>query len=188
MRRKYLLGANTDKELVFAEMEITNRNGYPEFTASFDCVRPFTEDEVNVTEYYESLVDEMDAKWKWEQCERYDCKPSELAECLADDNGDEVMDIKDCSLYPEIITVDDTDYYFESGSCGQHDTRDEMAICTSQNIYNRIHELWDKYHLKEVDQAVFQEFNNIVIAYDSMFKNEEEEKEWIADYIKMEVE
>ena len=29
---KYLLGATTDKELVFGEFKVTTRNGYPEFT------------------------------------------------------------------------------------------------------------------------------------------------------------
>ena len=45
---KYLLGATKDKEIVFVELEITTWNGYSEFTASFDTVRPFTVNRINM--------------------------------------------------------------------------------------------------------------------------------------------
>lgn len=179
MKEKYLLGATNDNEIVFAEFEVTTRNGYPEFRASFDCVRPFTADEVNATEYYEELIEQMDANWKWEQVERYDCAPSELAERLAEEYGEDVQDIRDCSLYPEIIDVDGTDWYFESGSCGQHDTRGDMAIFTSQNLYDRIHTLWDKYHLQRVDDDVISEVEAIRAAFENI-----DEQEWISDFIR----
>lgn len=38
---KVLLGVDRNQELVFGEFGITYRNGYPEFFASFDTVRPF---------------------------------------------------------------------------------------------------------------------------------------------------
>lgn len=179
MREKYLLGATEENELVFGEIAITTRNGYPEFAASFDRVRPFTADEVDATDYYESLIEEMDSKWCWEQVTRFDCSPSELAERLADENGEDVMDIRDCSLYPEIIDVDGTDWYFESGSCGQHDTRGEMAIYTSKNLYNRIHALWDSYHLERVDDDVISEVEAIRAAFENI-----DEQEWISDFIR----
>lgn len=33
MRKKVLLGVDVNNEIVFGEMEITHRNGYPEFSA-----------------------------------------------------------------------------------------------------------------------------------------------------------
>ena len=57
---KYLLGTTTDKELVFGEFKVTTRNGYPEFTAYFDTVKPFKKDDIDAKEYYENLIDEMD--------------------------------------------------------------------------------------------------------------------------------
>ena len=51
MRNKYLLGANRDNELVFGEFEITYRNGYAEFTASFNTVRPFNGENFDLEEF-----------------------------------------------------------------------------------------------------------------------------------------
>ena len=48
-KTRYLLGATEDLEIVFGEFGVTTRNGYTQFTASFDCVRPFTADEVDAT-------------------------------------------------------------------------------------------------------------------------------------------
>ena len=178
MRNKYLLGATHDNEIVFAEIEVTTRNGYPEFTASFNCVRPFTADEVDATEYYESLIDEMDKEWKYDQCEHYDCAPSDLAERLAEENGEDVTDTRDCSLYNETINIDGVEWYFQSGSCGQHDTRGEMKAYTNRSAYNQIHGLWDKYHLKAVDQAVIEKVNQIGKTLAKI-----DETEWISDYV-----
>lgn len=178
MSKKYLLGATRDNEIVFAEFGITERNGYPEFTASFDTVRPFRASEVDATEYYEQLIDEMDAKWVLEQLRNYDCAPSELAERLADDAG-EVDEVRDCSLYPEQYDIDGEEWHFESGSCGQHDTRGDMAIYTSRNLYDRIHALWDKYHLQHVGQDVIDEVNAIRAAFENI-----DEQEWISDFIR----
>jgi hypothetical protein len=182
-RRKVLLGATKDGEIVFGEFEITNRNKYPEFTASFDTVRPFTADDLEDAEdYYESLLDDCyDDAAKYKLCEQYDCSPSELAENMANENGSDPMNIRDCSLYPEIIDVDGTDYYFESGSCGQHDTRNEMYAYTDKDAYDSLHELWDKYHLKNIADApeVVESFAKIISSLSDI-----DETEWIADYIR----
>jgi hypothetical protein len=179
MREKYLLGATKDSEIVFGELEITTRNGYPELTASFDTVRPFTADSYSPLSYYESLIDEMDKAWKYDQCEHYDCSPSELAGRMADDAGDDPRDTMDCSLYPEEIDVDGTNWYFESSSGGQHDARDDMAVYTNKDAYDRIHALWDEYHLKHVDEDVVKEADAIRAALEGI-----DEEEWIADYIR----
>jgi len=177
MSEKYLLGATQDNEIVFAEFGITERNDYPEFTASFNCVRPFPASEVDATEYYDQLIDDMDDAWILEQLRRWDCAPSELAEKLAEEAG-EVDEVRDCSLYPEQYDIDGEEWHFESGSCGQHDTRGEMAIMTSQNLYH-IHALWDAHHLKKVDAAVIAEVDAIKAAFADI-----DEEEWITDYIR----
>lgn len=61
------------------------------------------------------------------------------------------METLDCSLYPNIINVDDEDYIFVSSSCGQHDTRDEVEEFVDKKLYDDIHELWDNYHLKNIE-------------------------------------
>ena len=173
-RNKYLLGVNNYGELVFGEFEVTERNGYPEFLASFFTVFPITEADVDAEEYYEILVEGMDDSWV------YDCSYSELLDKLACDNGTEVYNIRDCSLYPEEIDVDGITYYFESSSCGQHDTREEgMKLFTNQNAYDKLHELWDLYHLKKVDEEVIAEVQEL-----HKTLNEIDEVEWIADWIR----
>lgn len=147
MSKKYLLGTTKDREIVFAEFGVSNRNGYPEFSACFDTVEPFTEDDVNATEYYESLVDEMDKEWRYNMCERLNCTPNDLPEALAEADGAEPQDIRDCSIYPEVINVGGVDYYFESCSGGQHDTRGEMEEYVDKQAYERLHMIWDKWHL-----------------------------------------
>ena len=101
----YILGATEAGELVFVEFGITHRNGYPEFTASFNGVRPFTEEEaISPEEYFEMLVDDMGNDEKWDLCEQNDLRPSELAEWIMQNNGSKIQDYIDCSLYPKLST------------------------------------------------------------------------------------
>ena len=135
MRKKYLLGVNNNGELVFGEFKVTERNGYPEFTASFNTVFPI---------------------------------------------GASIYDIRDCSLYSEKIDVDGITYYFESSSCGQHDTRkDGMKLYTNQKAYDKLHEFWDLYHLKKVDEEVIKEVQELHEVLSKI-----DEKEWIENWIK----
>lgn len=180
MRKKYLLGVTNNGELVFGEFKVTKRNGYPEFTASFNTVFPITEDEVDAEEYYENLIEGADDSWVLERLKIYDCPYTELPERLVIDNGASIYDIRDCSLYSEEIDVDGITYYFESSSCGQHDTRkDGMELYTNQKAYDKLHELWDLYHLKKVDEEVIKEVQELHEVLSKI-----DEKEWIENWIK----
>lgn len=178
---KVLLGVDKNQELVFGEFGITHRNGYPEFSASFDTVRPFMGDNYDLEEYFEEWQEGLDKEYLYDQCVRFNCKPSELAEKLAGECYD-VRDALDCSLYPECYEVDGESWYFESGSCGQHDSRkDGMEIYTNQSIYDKLHELWDAYHLKKVDSGVIAQVENLAKMCEDI---QEHEEEWIKDYIR----
>lgn len=173
-----LLGATKDNELVFAEFGVSNRSGYDEFTASFDTVRPFDGDSVDISYYYQCIVDDMDKDWLIDKCDEYDCKPSDLAEKMAD-NCYDITEVVDCSLYPETYIINNADWYFESMCCGQHDTRDDMAEYVDEKAYNELHELWDKYHLHKVDSGVIDKVRQIA---DALSKTNAEE--WITDYVR----
>ena len=160
MRRKYLLGATVDKELVFEEIEVRDWNGHPEFSASFDTVRPINGNDYDLEEYFEGWLEDIDAQWKWDDCVKRDCSPNELAAELADE-CDDPRDALDCSLYPECVEVDGEDWYFESGSCGQYDTRDIMETYINKAAYDKLIALWDKYHLKEIDDTVEAEIKEV---------------------------
>lgn len=178
MRRKYLLGATTDREIVFGEFEVTTRNGYPEFTASFDTVRPFNDDDVDLTDYFENFVYDIGKEAAYDLCERNMCSPQDLPEILADECTDP-RDALDCSIYPEEMNIDDKYWYFESSCGGQHDTREDMDEYTNKEAYDLLHELWDAYHLKKVDNEVVDKVNKLVDILEEV-----DEEEWIEDYIR----
>ena len=179
MREKYLLGATVYNELVFGEFELRDRNGYKEFSASFNTVTPFNAENYDLEEYYEGWIDGLDKEYLYDLCVRFDCKPSELPSELADECYD-VRDALDCSLYPEEIMVDGESWCFESSSCGQHDTRkDGMEVFVNEEAYNLLHTLWDNYHLKKIDEEVIKQVENIVEMLSSV-----NEEEWIVNYIK----
>jgi hypothetical protein len=183
MREKYLLGVNNNNELVFGEFEVTHRNGYAQFSASFSTVRPFNGDDYDLTEYYESYIWGEDKATLYDLCENFDCRPSELAEYLADDCYD-IRDALDCSLYPECYEVDGNNYYFESCSCGQHDTREDgMKVYVNKEAYDILHDLWDNYHLKEVDDTIISKVEKL-----KEILSETPEEAWIVDYIENNIE
>ena len=191
MSIKYLLGATADKEIVFAEFSATHPRYWSkekgnwtdetvrEFSASFDTVRPFVGSDYDLEEYYEGWMDGLDKADLYDLCERHWCSPQDLPGKLAEECYD-VRDALDCSLYPEVINVDETDWYFESGSCGQHDTREDgMDEYVNEEAYNLLHELWDKYHLKPIDEDGIKQMQRVVELLDEV-----DEEEWIADYIR----
>lgn len=180
---KVLLGANEYNEIVFGEFEVKpsyNGDGY-EFSASFFTVAPTRVDDVDLDDYYEALVDDMmhDGKWLWMQCDEYDCKPSDLAYEMAS-GIDDIRDILDCSLYPNIITVNGSDWVFESMSCGQHDTRNSMTEYVDKDSYNKLHDLLDNYRNKNVDADVIAEVDELA---KKMYHDDTFIESWIADYI-----
>lgn len=180
MRNKYLLGATQNKELVFGELEITTRNNFQEFSASFDVVIPFDGDDFDLEEYYEDWIEDLDKECLYDLCERNWCAPQELANALAK-NCVDVRDAIDCSLYPEVVEVDGVDYYFESSCCGQHDTREDMECYTNKEAYDLVIELWDKYHLKEIDEEGVEKMKKTMKLLETI-----DEEEWIANYIQKE--
>ncbi len=127
-------------------------------------------------------MDCMSSDEKWEICERFGLRPSELCDYLRDINGDDPRDIVDCSLYPNIITVDDIDYYFRSMTSGQYDSRsdmdDEDAEFVDKGIYNELHKIWDKYHLKKVGGDVI-----FIVNWMKEKLGKVDEEKWIRDYI-----
>ncbi len=170
MRRKVLLGVNTDKEIVFGEMEITHRNGYPEFTASFNIVRPFNGDEVNLEDYFEGYADErqVGAEYVLEQCRNHNCSPQELPRELAEE-CDNVRDVIDCSLFSEEYEI-------------RNENGDIEHWYVDKKAYDELHELWDKYHLKEVDEEkITKQMDDIENRLNVDWED------WITDYIRKEL-
>lgn len=183
MEHKILLGVNNENEIVFADVEIRTRNGYEEFAASFEMVYPFagTSEVIQdiIYEYYEGFVGGIDDAWKYQLCEQYDCKPSELVDELAN-SCEDVRDAIDCSLYPEFIYIDGKEWYFESRSCGQADPEEiGMKKYTNERLYRLIYDTWKKYHLQKADDVCKNAYIEILELDEDI-----DETGWIGEYIK----
>lgn len=166
METKVLLGITKDKYIIFGDFEITTRNGYKEFTASFDSVIPTENIETDGVEYYEEVLSCYTDGDKYELCERYDCKPSELAQEMAADEGvNTLYDTLDCSLYSNLIDVDGVEYCFESSSCGQHDIfedEEEFEEFTDEDATKKLYKYWKQYHLKEITDEQEKDINQLL--------------------------
>lgn len=174
----YLLGSTKDNDIVFGEFKIANLNEHAKFSASFDVVHPFRGSSIYGTGAWEYRLDDYDNDWKYQRCEEFDCAPSELAVNLANEYND-VMDLIDCSLYDEVYTIYNDDWYFESIDCGQCDTSDEMLEYVNKDAYDELIDLWNNYHLETVDDSIIEKVKQI----DSKLSDVDEE-EWITDFIK----
>ena len=178
MRKQLLVGATTDNELVFANLEVRTWNGHPEFSASFDTVHPFNMEEIDLEEMAKNYLEGCDREMLYDLCEEYDCSPSNLLNVYAKNTSiDEIMDL---SLYSNYINIDGAEWRFKSSGCGQQDTRNNMNIYVNKKLYNRIIKLWDKYHLKEISEDIQEEIEKIITQLEEI-----EEEQWIRDYIKM---
>lgn len=183
MRRRIFLGFTKDDEIVFGEIEFNNQN---EFTASFDVSYPIELGENEQYDYYENFIDEMDKEYIFQLLDEYNCAPSELAEKLVNDTP--ISETFDNSLYPEefdsVEGVNET-VYFLASRCGQADTRDLMQIYTDKSIYDMIHELWDKYHLKGSIDSNNEDYNKVNKLLDDidLFNSENDEREIVENWL-----
>lgn len=162
MRKKFLLGVKENCILI-GEIEITDRNGYKEFTASFDEGEAFRINDIDFTTECESLWECYDAQAKLDLL--YD----------GDRTRDEVFDdwtrysdyheFIDCSCTDIEISIDDELINFQTTSCGQHDIREYSDfnnwIFTNKKAFDLIMELWDGFHLKKITEKQEKKFNKI---------------------------
>ena len=174
---KILLGTTKNNDVVFGNFGITKRNGYKEFAASFDVVSPRIITSEDIEMYYEDFAENYGKEYAYDMCIRYDCKPSELARLLAEDSS--VYDTFDLSLFPEEIEIEGDTWYFESSSCGQCDTKDDMELYVNKEVYDKLQALWTNHHLKEVGEEVEKE-----IEYILKESSQVDELEWIENYIR----
>ena len=182
MERKILLGATEDGTIVFANVEIRERI----FSASFDEVRPVEVTDEYLRERVEGMLDCMDALSTLEMLEAYGCRPSELVDYFIRDQlwNWGVEGILDISLYPESFSIEgyDGEIYFESESCGQHDTR-EYLIPINKEFSEWLHSLWDTHHLCSLTDEEVDNVERIIREYEDEVGDIEE---WIQNWFEEE--
>jgi hypothetical protein len=157
---KFILGFNEQGSLVLGSFRIRENDSKKEFCASFEEVEPFVATDSYILERLENLVEGMDSDLKFEICERFDVRPSELAETIYQYDG--IESAVDISLFPYSFEVDgaEDDVYFESGGCGQVDVFEGFGdgdLFVSEEFYNLIRDTWKEYHLNEIPEDKLEE-------------------------------
>lgn len=179
---KFLLGATRSGCIVFGEFGFGYSHDQPPyFSASFDTVRPFNEDDID-ERYVEDYLGGFDKETLYDMCENYHCAPQDLAEEYFEDNP--VTEIVDCSLYPEEINIRGNVFAFESDACGQHDCLDEMDEFVDEVAVRKLFGLWNSFHLytpktDKEQKDLENQVDEIVAAL-----SETSELDWIENYIK----
>lgn len=177
---KVLLGGTEEGTLVFADIHVGGEHrNY--FSVSFSEVRPFLATDEFLRERAENYIDDVDKEFLDDLCERFDCKPSELAdELVGEANSIGIELLVDISLYPESYSIEGygDEVYFESESCGQHDTR-EYLIPIDPEFSEWLHSLWDNHHLKQLPEEEYGNIKDKVEEYLGTF----DESEWIEKWL-----
>ena len=155
-RKEFLLGIEENK-IFTGEIEITTRNHYKEFAASFNVGEAFDIGDINeeyINEYYENLWDCFDAEQKLNYLQDGEITKTELFEDWQ--YNEDYKNIIDCSCTDfELTLKNGKNINFETSSCGQHDIREENfenIIFTDKKAVLLILELWDKYHLENIEK------------------------------------
>lgn len=193
IRKNFLLGVNKEEgKIYFGEIEITTRNGYKEFTASFDVGEAFDIDDIDLQEQCQDLWDCYDAQQKLDLL--YD--GDRTREDVFDDwtRYSDYKEFKDCSCtdYETELNNGQT-INFETTCGGQHDIREDKEefnniIFTDKKAVDLILELWDKYHLKNIENNIQDVENKINEILKRIDKYSDRKYENIENFIKSNIE
>jgi len=193
IRKNFLLGVNKEENRIYlGEIEITTRNGYKEFTASFDVGEAFDIDSIDLQEQCENLWECYDAQQKLDLLynggrTRYDVFKDWT-------RHSDYKEFRDCSCtdYETKLNNGQT-INFESICGGQHDIRENEEeynniIFTDKKAVDLILELWDKYHLKNIEQNLQEIETKINEILKRIDKYNDGEYENIKNFIKANIE
>lgn len=175
IRKEYFIGGSKDLHSIFTmELEVTYRNGYQEFTASFNEGELVNIDEQNenARDWYSMLFDEVDAETKLRYLEDGDITKKEWIEnCLRDEY--DYRERIDCSCTDYELYKNGSTWNFETCGCGQHDPRDCEYFIPVNETVNELLKFWDVHHLKEITD---DEKNELLKLCDKMEEFEDIEK------------
>lgn len=162
---QFLLGV-MGNQIVLGEIEIRDWNGYDEFSASFDVGEAFNIDlnEEEIKDYWYDYWDILTDTQKLEILEDGEITKQDWI----DDKlyNTYYADIKDCSCTDLEMDFNGITINFETISCGQCDVREDVCfnqmIFTNKEAFDMLMNLWDNYHLKEIDDSGKEQFNKII--------------------------
>ena len=192
MRKTILLGVNGNT-IYTGEFEVTTRNGYKEFTASFNIGWAFDVNNIDdsAEQYFEELWNNSDDERKLELLQ-----DGEITKAEARDNF--INDTYYYTGYRAFIDCSCTDYEvddltsgdtinFETVACGQVDIREEpdfeKTVFTNKEAVMKLLELWDNFHLKEITEAQEKEIGSLLDSMSSYEPYEDKFEDFIRNNI-----
>ena len=175
-RKTYLLGV-VDNTILTCDIEKRYKlNNCNEVSVCFDVGELIDVDNIDedyIRDYFEELFDCMDSDTKRNWLENGDITKDEWLDkksCESD-----YRDVYDCSCTDYEITVNDTNYNFESTCGGQHDIRKEdnfnKFIFTNKKAFNLIMKLWDNYHIKKLSDEENEKVDDMIGEIDTLLNN-----------------
>lgn len=194
LRKNFLLGI-TENKIFMGEIEITTRNNYKEFTASFDVGEAFDIDDIDEEykdEYKSNYWDCLNAETKINFLEDGNITRKEFFENW-EIYGEDYREYKDCSCTDFEVEIENGQIInFETICCGQHDIREEKEEFKNIQFTNKkavmlILELWDKYHLKNIEneqEEIESKIKYIIEKLDKYDKRQYKNTENIKNFIK----
>ena len=126
----------------------------------------------------------MDKDWLYEQCEYYDCRPSELCENLAEERT--IYDVYDTmsKFNEEVFYTDENEDNYEIFLAFSFSTPMDYDIEKSKmvtflnddvkNIFNKVNKLGKEYHLKEIPMDAWNDLEKDLENYLSVDRFAEE--------------
>lgn len=159
LKKEFLIGGSKDYHNIYTmEVEVTTRNNYPEFTASFCEGELFNIDDANeyAEDYYDEVFECMDAETKLNYLQNGDITKKEwIEDCIRYEY--DYRERIDCSCTDYELYIDGELYNFETVGCGQHDPRDDDHFIPVNNTVKKLIEFWDVHHLKEINEDDYKE-------------------------------
>lgn len=183
-KRKTILLGIKDNTIIITNVCITDRNGYNEFTASFDVGEAFNIDDIDDVykkEYANEYWACLDDRSKLNLLQDGEITKDEALQDIIENSyyGD-YRDFVDCSCTDYEITHENKTINFESKCCGQHDVRDdnnyEDMIFTNRELFELVMYYWDYYHLKEINEEQIKEIEDKIFNSEFLEYNEEFEE------------
>lgn len=187
MEKRFLLGVN-GKSILIGEIDITTRNGYKEFTASFDKGEAFNVDDIDLFEECQNDWDCLDAESKLDLLYDGDITREDVFDEWT--RYSDYHDFIDCSCTNIELEIDGESINFQTTSGGQHDEREENDfnnfIYTNKKAFELIMYLWDNFHLKEITEKEEKIFNQICELLKDYTIHSETTENFIKNNIEME--
>lgn len=187
LRGTYLLGANEENDLVFADIW-TRTIGQDDnkIDIGLNVVSPINEKQFDIKYEVEDLMDTLAEDEKYRLCESFDCAPSQLVNSYIAENGTDPRDYLDCSLYPECYEINQDFWYFKNESFGLHSGGFLSYI--TRPVFDKesialIYKIQRECESKQLDKDAYDLFCDELDKFIAKYKDFDEEA-WIISYIK----